>query len=181
MYMNPTPGQWIFLFHRLMNCSRPVSLLFLIFILSHSSIRAQEKCKVCSVPSFAALTIYHTLQTGSAMGFGIEAGKWKKDDGKFSYFLGTSMIWAENDQQDQKTSENSKELAISFYWKGQYKIANRLYLIAQPELINLSSFEMRAGARYVFPLTKILGIGLEPGYSLIKKEWSFNTNIHFAL
>ena len=119
MYMNPTPDRWIFLFHRLMNCSRPVSLLFLIFILSHSSIRAQEKCKVCSVPSFAALTVYHTLQTGSAMGFGIEAGKWKKDDGKFSYFL---ELYKAPELRDW-VSRSPEALDDFVQWVGTNKIA----------------------------------------------------------
>jgi hypothetical protein len=113
------------------------------------------------------------------MGFGVEAGKWKKDEGKFSYFLGTSLVWA--DHGNLKKTENYKELNISFYWKGQFKVANRVYVIAEPELINLSAFEMRAAARYVFPLTKIIGIGLEPGYALINRQWSLNTNLHFAL
>lgn len=115
------------------------------------------------------------------MGIGIEAGKWKKDAGKFSYFLGTEMHRSDRNENNLKSTVSSKELIISFYWKGQYKIANRFYLIAQPELVNLSSFEMRTGIRYVMPLTKIMGIGLEPGYSLIRKQWSLNTNVHFAL
>ena len=156
-------------------------LVFAISSCSFFSASAQEKCNACSVPSFAALTLYHVLQTGSSMGFGIEAGKWKKDAGKFSYFLGTSLVWADPDSRNEKTSDNYKELNISFYWKGQFKVAERLYLIAEPELINLSAFEMRTAVRYVFPLTKIMGIGLEPGYALINSQWSLNTNIHFAL
>jgi hypothetical protein len=125
-----------------------------------STVRAQEKCGACSIPSFPALTIYHAFQGGPSMGLGIEAGNWKKDAGKFSYFL---------------------EMMISFYWKGQYKITNRMYMIAQPELINFSSFDLRMGIRYVMPLTKIIGIGIEPGYSLVNKQVSLHTNIHFAL
>jgi hypothetical protein len=60
-------------------------------------------------------------------------------------------------------------------------VADRVYLIAQPGMINLSSFEMRTAIRYVFPLTRVMGIGLEPGYGLINRQWSVNTNIHFAL
>lgn len=166
---------------RQMKCSKFFLLLFFIFCCTGFFASAQPKCSACSVPSFAALTVYHVLQTGPSTGFGIEAGKWKKDAGKFSYFLGTSLVWEENDSRNQKTSDHYKELNISFYWKGQFKLADRFYLIVQPELINLSAFETRTAMRYVFPLTKIMGIGLEPGYALITREWSLNTNIHFAL
>lgn len=166
---------------RQLKCKFLPLLFFIIFSCSCFSASAQEKCGACSVPSFAALTIYHVLQSGGEMGFGVEAGKWKKDEGKFSYFLGTTLAWTENDSRDPKTSDSFKELNISFYWKGQYKVAERFYLIAQPELINLSAFEMRTAVRYVFPLTKIMGIGLEPGYALINRQWSLNTNVHFAL
>jgi len=163
-----------------MKCNK-FFFLFAISSCSFFSVSAQEKCNACSVPSFAALTLYHVLQTGSSMGVGVEAGKWKKDAGKFSYFLGTSLVWADPGSRNQKTSDSYKELNISFYWKGQFKVAERFYLIAEPELINLSAFEMRTAIRYVFPLTKIMGIGLEPGYALINRQWSVNTNLHFAL
>ena len=179
--MNPSASVWTILFRRSFIYDKSFNLLFIASFLSVTAIQAQEKCGACSIPSFAALTVYHTWQSGPAMGIGMEAGKWKKDAGKFSYFLGTEMFWSEKTENNPKTTVNSKELIISFYWKGQYKIANRFYLIAQPEIVNLSSFEMRTGIRYVMPLTKIIGIGLEPGYSLIKKQWSLNTNVHFAL
>lgn len=147
-----------------------------------SIVRAQEKCSACSIPSFPALTVYHAFQSGPAMGLGIEAGNWKKDAGKFSYFLGMEILWPEQKETKLKTSDViSNELMISFYWKGQYKITNRLYLIAQPEVIDFSSFDLRTGIRYVMPLTKNIGIGLEPGYSLVNKQVSLQTNIHFAL
>jgi hypothetical protein len=165
----------------LMNFGRFFLPLAVIFLISHPSARAQEKCDECSVPSFASLTVYQTLETGPAMGFGIEAGKWKKDAGRFSYFLGTSMIWSGTGSVNQKTADQHKTLNITFYWKGQYRVADRVYLIAQPGMINLSSFEMRTAIRYVFPLTRVMGIGLEPGYGLINRQWSVNTNIHFAL
>jgi hypothetical protein len=166
---------------RQMKCIKFYFFLFFIFCCAGFSASAQKRCDACSVPSFAALTVYHVLQTGPSMGFGIEAGKWKKDAGKFSYFLGTSLVWEKNKSSNQKTSDPYKELNISFYWKGQFKLADRFYLIVQPELINLSAFETRTAVRYVFPLTKIMGIGLEPGYALINREWSLNTNVHFAL
>jgi hypothetical protein len=147
-----------------------------------STVRAQEKCGACSIPSFPALTIYHAFQGGPSMGLGIEAGNWKKDAGKFSYFLGMEILWPEEKETKLKTSGNiSNDMMISFYWKGQYKITNRIYMIMQPELINFSSFDLRMGIRYVMPLTKIIGIGIEPGYSLVNKQVSLHTNIHFAL
>ncbi|MDP4249483.1 MAG: hypothetical protein Q8918_05150 [Bacteroidota bacterium] len=156
-------------------------LLFIIYFSFLISISAQEKCNSCSIPAFAALTVYHTLQTGPVMGVGIEAGKWKKDAGKFSYFLGTEILWSNTEERTGKSTAYSKGMVISFYIKGQYKIANRFYLIAQPELVNVSYLEMRAAIRYVVPVTKIIGIGIEPGYSMVKKQWSLNSNFHFAL
>jgi hypothetical protein len=133
------------------------------------------------VPDFAAVTIYHTLQTGPGMGFGVEAGKWKKDAGKFSYFLGTEVLWGSSQENNGKTTTRSKTVVISFYVKGQYKLANRLYVIAQPELVNLTNLELRSGIRYVLPITKTMGVGLEPGYAFVGKQCSLNTNIHLAL
>jgi hypothetical protein len=91
------------------------------------------------------------------------------------------MLLTNPKKESPKITGSSRELIFSFYWKGQYKIANHFYLVGQPELVNLSLFEMRTGIRYVIPITKIIGVGLEPGYSLIRKQWSLNTNIHFAL
>jgi hypothetical protein len=179
--MTPNYSAWMLFMRRPSFYGKYYGLFSLIFLLSLTT-HAQEKCSACSIPSFAALTVYHTIQTGPGMGFGIEAGKWTKDAGKFSYFLGTEILWSANRERSLKGPDNnSKDQMISFYWKGQYKIANRFYLIVQPELANLSSFEMRTGIRYVMPLTKIIGIGLEPGYSFIEKQWSLNTNVHFAL
>jgi hypothetical protein len=168
-------------FHALLAKSGPFFLCCLILLLSAHPGQAQDKCNTCEVPAFAAITVYHVLQSGPAMGFGIEAGKWKKDAGKFSYFLGTSLVWSTKVQNDRKEAAGMRENFISFYWKGQYQVANRFYLIGQPELVNLSSFELRAGLRYVVPLTKGVGIGLEPGYALIRRDFSIHTNIHFSL
>ncbi len=157
-------------------------LLAAALLFSLSMVRAQEKCGSCSIPSFPALTVYHAFEKGPAMGLGMEAGNWKKDAGKFSYFLGMEILWPEQIGIKGKSPDViSNELMISFYWKGQYKITNRIYLIAQPELINFSSFDLRAGLRYVMPLTRVVGIGFEPGYSLINRQVSLHTNIHFAL
>jgi hypothetical protein len=169
------------LFGRKFLATRTPALLFLISSIFFSEARGQEKCNACSVPSFAALTVYHTWQTGPGMGLGIEAGKWKKDAGRFSYFLGTEMLWSNRSEKNGKLPGGTNSLFISFYWKGQYKMAERFYFIAQPEIVNLSSFDMRTGIRFVLPVTKIIGVGLEPGYALVKKQWSLNTNVHFAL
>ncbi len=65
--------------------------------------------------------------------------------------------------------------------KGQFRIIDRLYLVVSPTFVNLSSFETGAGLRYVLPISRVIGIGLEPTYSLVEKQFSINTNIHFAL
>jgi hypothetical protein len=163
------------------SCGKFTALSCLICLFFTTNIRAQDKCASCSVPAFAALTVYHTMQTGPGMGFGLEAGKWKKDAGKFSYFLGTEVLWTNNEQNEGKTTTRSKTVVISFYVKGQFKLANRFYLIGQPELVNLSYLELRTGFRYVMPITNTLGVGLEPGYAFVKKQCSLNSSIHLAL
>ena len=92
------------------------------------------------------------------MGFGVEAGTWKKDAGKFSYFIGTSMVWADNTNTKIKTGRVSPNQAmLSFYLKGQYQIMNHFYVVAAPGIVNLSYFEFQAGLRYVVPISRIVG------------------------
>jgi hypothetical protein len=56
-----------------------------------------------------------------------------------------------------------------------------VYVIAAPGIVDLSYFDLQTGFRFVFPLTNVIGIGLEPAYSFNQKQFIFNTNIHFAL
>ena len=54
-------------------------------------------------------------------------------------------------------------------------------LIAAPGIVNLSYFELHTGFRYVVPLTRIIGIGIEPAYAFNQKQLVMNANLHFAL
>jgi hypothetical protein len=158
------------------------ALLVLTFIsfLQVSELKSQN-CKLCSIPSFPSVTVYESFQTGHGIGFGAEAGTWNKDSGKFSYFVGTSMVWVENKQTDVKTIGSQKQALLSFYLKGQYQLTNHLYVIAAPGIVDLSYFDLQTGFRYVFPLTRVIGIGLEPAYSFNQRQFVINTNLHFAL
>ena len=140
-----------------------------------------QNCKLCSIPSFPSVTIYQSFQTGHGIGFGVEAGTWNKDAGKFSYFVGTSMAWIENRQTDVKTISSQKQALLSFYLKGQYQLTNHLYVIAAPGIVDLTYFDLQTGFRYVYPLTSVIGIGLEPAYSFNQRQFVINTNLHFAL
>jgi hypothetical protein len=115
------------------------------------------------------------------MGFGVEAGTWNKDAGKFSYFIGTSMVWTGNNNSQSKTNISPNQTLLSFYVKGQYKLTNHLYVVASPGIVNLSYFELQTGLRYVFPVTSIIGIGIEPAYAINQKQFVVNANLHFAL
>jgi hypothetical protein len=74
-----------------------------------------------------------------------------------------------------------RQALLSFYLKGQYRLSNHVYVIAAPGIVDLSYFDVQTGFRFVFPLTSVIGIGLEPAYSFNQKQFVFNTNIHFAL
>lgn len=159
------------------------SALFALTIISFlqvSELKSQN-CKLCSIPSFPSVTVYQSFQTGHGMGFGAEAGTWNKDAGKFSYFVGTSLVWINNNQANVKTTGSQKQTLLSFYLKGQYQLASHLYVIAAPGIVNLSYLDLQTGFRYVFPLTSVIGIGLEPAYSFNQRQFVINTNLHFAL
>ncbi|PWT77718.1 MAG: hypothetical protein C5B59_03225 [Bacteroidetes bacterium] len=152
----------------------------LAFILSFVAASAQSKdCKDCKGQSFASITTYYALQQGSNIGFGFEGGTWNKEKSRFSYFLGAKLQWF-NDSGD-KLNNAAEIVHYSVYVKGQFEIINRLYVIAAPEFVNLSTFETRAGIRYVYPITHGIGIGVEPAYSFVQKQYSLNANIHFAM
>jgi hypothetical protein len=157
--------------------------LLLIVIMSFvpfSALKSQN-CNLCSIPSFPSITVYQAFQTGHGMGFGVEAGTWNKDAGKFSYFLGTSMVWANNNYTKSKTAAPQNQAFMSFYLKGQYKLTNHLFLVASPGIANLSYFEFQTGFRYIVPLTRVIGIGIEPAYAFNQRQLVVNANLHFAL
>jgi hypothetical protein len=157
--------------------------MFMIIILSCllSSDLKSQNCNLCSVPSFPALTVYQVFQTGHGMGFGVEAGTWNKDAGKFSYFIGTSMVWTGINNTGIKTNNSTKQALLGFYLKGQYKLTSHLYVVAAPGIVNLSYFDLQTGFRYVVPVTRVIGIGLEPAYAFNQKQFVVNANLHFAL
>jgi len=155
-------------------------LFIFIFCIQAGELKSQN-CNQCCLPSFPALTVYQSFQTGNGLGFGIEAGNWKKDVAKFSYFIGTSMVWNGNTNTNVKTKNSPNQMLLSFYVKGQYKLTSHLYVVAAPGVVNLSYFDLQTGLRYVIPVTRVFGIGIEPAYSFNKKVLVLNTNLHFAL
>jgi hypothetical protein len=144
---------------------------------------AQRKiCPDCCLSSFGEVTVYHTIQPGSGYGFGLEAGKWNKEESRFSYFMGMKMQWFNPPSTLSKSASNPDNIMrFAVYVKGQFEMLNKLYIVATPQFVNLSSFEAGLGIRWVYPLSNSIGIGLEPTYSVVQKQCSLNTNIHFAL
>jgi hypothetical protein len=158
-----------------------IGIIFITISCFQFSALKSQNCNLCSIPSFPTVTVYQSFQTGHGMGFGVEAGTWNKDAGKFSYFVGTSMIWVGNNNTEIKTSASQKQALLSFYLKGQYKLSKHLYVIAAPGIVNLSYFEMQTGLRWVVPVTSVIGIGIEPAYAFNQKQFVINANLHFAL
>jgi hypothetical protein len=170
----------VFNFIRFTKNKSALLTLTVISFLQVSELKSQN-CKLCSIPSFPTVTVYQSFQTGHGIGFGAEAGTWNKDAGKFSYFVGTSMVWVQNDPMEVKTTSAQKQALLSFYLKGQYQLTSHLYVVAAPGIVDLSYFDLQTGFRYVFPLTSIIGIGVEPAYSFNQRQFVINTNVHFAL
>jgi hypothetical protein len=170
----------VFNFIRFAKNKSALLVLTIISFLQVSELKSQN-CKVCSIPSFPSITVYQSFNTGHGMGFGAEAGTWNKDAGKFSYFVGTSMVWVQNNPAEVKTTGTQKQALLSFYLKGQYQLTSHLYVVAAPGIVDLSYFDLQTGFRYVFPLTRVIGIGLEPAYSFNQRQFVINTNVHFAL
>jgi hypothetical protein len=164
--------------------ARGKSFLFFLVVVccfSASELKSQS-CDLCKIASFPSITVYQAFQTGHGMGFGVEAGTWKKDASKFSYFIGTSMVWADNSNTKVKTqASGTNQAMLSFYLKGQYQLTNHLYAIAAPGIVNLTYFELQTGLRYVVPLSHVIGIGIEPAYAFGQKQFVVNANMHFAL
>jgi hypothetical protein len=155
--------------------------LFIIITCFQFGELKSQNCNHCCIPSFPSLTVYQAFQTGHGMGFGVEAGTWNKDASKFSYFIGTSMVWTENTNTQVKTTTTQNQVLLSFYVKGQYKLTNHLYVVASPGIVNLSYFELQTGLRYVVPVTRVIGIGIEPAYAFNQRQFVVNANLHFAL
>lgn len=155
-------------------------LLLLIGCFVFSNAKSQN-CNQCVIPSFPSVTVYQAFQTGHGIGFGVEAGNWKKDAGKFSYFIGTSMVWAQNPGSKIKTDNSQNQTLLSFYVKGQYKLTKHLYAVVAPGIVNLSNFEVQTGLRYVLPVSRVIGVGIEPAYAFNQKQFLVNVNLHFAL
>ncbi len=158
-----------------------IGILFIFVSCFQVSGLKSQNCAVCCVPSFPSLTVYQAFQSGHGTGFGVEAGTWNKDKSKFSYFIGTSMVWAGSTNTMVKESSTETQVLLSFYVKGQYRLTNHLYVVAAPGIVNLSYFELQTGLRYVVPLTRVIGIGIEPAYAINQRQVVLNANIHFAL
>ncbi len=95
--------------------------------------------------------------------------------------MGTNMVWSQNTNSNIKNNTSQNQMLLSFYVKGQYKITNHLFVVAAPRYLNLSYFDFQTGLRYVIPVTKEVGVGIEPAYSFNQKVMVLNLNLHFAL
>lgn len=155
--------------------------LFSMFLFSGFLARSQANATNCCESSFGEVTLYYSVQPGSTTGFGMEGGNWNKESSRFSYFLGTKMQWYQQSVSGDKINSSNNFINFYLYVKGQYKIVDELYIIATPQLLNLTSFDFAPGLRYVFPIANGLGVGLEPSYSIIQKQFTLNANIHIAL
>jgi hypothetical protein len=138
-------------------------------------------CQDCSISSFAAITVYTVFQAKSDFGLGMEAGTWNKTSSRFSFFVGTKMQWYPEEVVTAKGMASEDKIQFAAYLKAQFALANRFYLLVSPEFVDLSSFETAVAVRYVLPVTKYFGLGLEPTYLIIKKDYSLTVNFHFAL
>lgn len=166
---------------RISNRKKDFFFLVFVFCISMGEVKSQS-CDLCKIGSFPSLTVYQAFQTGHGMGFGVEAGNWNKDAGKFSYFIGTSLVWSDNSNSKSKTTAPAgSQTYLNFYVKGQYQLTNHLYAIAAPGIVNLSFFELQTGLRYVIPISHVVGIGVEPSYAFGQKQFVVNANMHFAL
>ena len=85
------------------------------------------------------------------------------------------------DPNSAKFSNSAENVRFSVYVKGQAMILHKLYFVVTPQLVNLTNFEAGIGFRYTYPLSEVLGVGIEPTYSIVQKEYSLNANIHIAL
>jgi hypothetical protein len=167
--LSSIPGFKLFLF------------IFLLALKVTPGIAQLKDCRDCYVPSFQAFTAYYILQPGSDFGFGFEAGKWNKDASRFSYFLGSKLQWFQLNPNSDKFKDDAKNIRFTVYMKGQARVVDRLYFELTPQFVDLNFFDIGLGMRYTYPLSESVGIGIEPTYLVVQKEYSMNANIHFAL
>jgi hypothetical protein len=155
--------------------------LCILLVFSGLFAKSQANATNCCEQSFGEVTLYYTVQPGSTFGFGMEGGNWNKESSRFSYFLGTKMFWYRQAIDGDKISSNNNFINFYLYVKGQYRILDELFIVASPQMVNLNSFDFSPGLRYVFPLGNGMGIGLEPSYSIVQKQFALSGNIHIAL
>ena len=91
------------------------------------------------------------------------------------------MVWAQNPGSKIKTDNVQNQTFLTFYVKGQYKLTKHLYAVVSPGIVNLSNFEVQTGLRYVLPVSRVIGVGIEPAYAFNQKQFLVNVNLHFAL
>jgi hypothetical protein len=155
--------------------------LFGILILSGFAGKSQANTSNCCGSSFGAVTLYYSVLPGSNFGFGMEGGNWNKESSPFSFFLGAKMQWYHQPSTGGKTINNNEYINYGLYVKGQFKIVDELYITAAPQFVNMSSFDFSPGLRYVLPVANGFGVGLEPSYSIVQKQFTLSANIHIAL
>ena len=89
------------------------------------------------------------------MGFGVEAGNWKKDARQIQLFYWNQYgLDRQSTIQKQKHNHCPKPDAVKFLPEGAIQLTNHLYAIAAPGIVNLSYFELQTGLRYVIPVTR---------------------------
>jgi hypothetical protein len=157
------------------------SAIFSVFACSSLLAKSQANATNCCDGSFAAVTLYYSVQPGSTLGFGMEGGNWIKESSRFSYFLGARMQWYQQSIPGDKIITNNDFTNFYLYVKAQYRIVDELYIVASPQFVNLNSFDFAPGLRYVFPIANGFGLGLEPSYSIVQKQFNLNANVHIAL
>ena len=160
---------------------KTVTLALLCFIAL--STQAQFKNNTdCSNPSFDAVSIYYLYQPGTTFGVGAETGQWHgEEDSRFSCFFGMYLLQYASNYKQTKGSTYTSAANIGLYAKGQMRIVDHFYITASPEFVNFQSFEFRTALRFTFNVSQNIGIGFEPGYTMVNKSYSVATNIHFAL
>jgi hypothetical protein len=180
--LKPTGGLrmfWTFFFRRVLAKKN----LFVLLMCSFLSADAQSSlsCGECAITSFGAITVYQVFQPRTSFGLGMEAGTWNIKESRFSLFYGASMQWIPIQNSTFKNVGSNDKIRFAAYLKGQMELINRLYLELSPEFVNLSSLDLGAGLRYIVPLTRQMGLGIEPTYWIAQKTCSVNVNLHFAL
>lgn len=159
-----------------------LAMIFLVF----AAISSQAQFKMmsaCDESTFPVISLYHIAQNGAMKGFGFEGGSFAMQN-RFSYFIGAKMQWFGDTTSANKYGENYRSgdnAQFSMYVKGMMRIVNHVHLTASAEVINLTSLELRAGVRGTIPITRMIGIAVEPNYGVLNKKITVNTGILIAL